>query len=125
MKRVVVGALLVIAGGAGLLLFREPVDSYTVEIAGSGAEAGQLVRVECVDGAAVGRFSGDERAESECALAEDSVQTIRIVKLAAAALVAVIGIWLIWVGYREWYRDFRSGRAYNRMMKDHRLSSDR
>ena len=121
MKRIAVGAVLVAAGAIGLFLFREPVGTYSVEIAGSGAEAGQLVEVECAEGVAVGRFSGDDRAESECALAEDSVKTIRIVKLAAAALVAVIGIWLIWVGYREWYRDFRSGRAYNRMMKDHHL----
>jgi hypothetical protein len=124
-KRIVVGLVLLLAGAAGLIAFREPVGTYTVEVTGSGDDAGELVEAECVDGVATGQFEGDERAESECALAEDSVKTIRIVKLAVAAIVALIGVWLIYAGYRRWWRDFRSGRAYKRMVKDHDLPSRR
>jgi hypothetical protein len=118
MGRIVVGLALLAAGVVGLVVFQEPVGTYTAEIAGSGDEAGQIVEVECVDGAVVGRFAGDERAESECAVAEDSVENVRIVKLAVSALVAVIGIWLIVVGVRARWRDFRSRLEYRRMIKD-------
>jgi hypothetical protein len=119
MGRIVVGLVLLAAGIAGLLVFQEPVGTYTAEIAGSGDEAGQIVKVECLDGAAVGRFAGDDRSESECAVAEDSVKGIRIIKLAVAGLVAVVGIWLIVVGFRARWRDFRSRLEYRRMVKDH------
>jgi hypothetical protein len=119
MGRIVVGLALLAAGIAGLLVFQEPVGAYTAEIAGSGDEAGEIVKVECLDGAAVGRFACDDRSESECAVAEDSVKGIRIIKLAVSAVVAVIGLWLIFVGLRARWRDFRSRLEYRRMMKDH------
>jgi hypothetical protein len=121
----VVGLILLAVGAAGLVAFRERVGTYTVEITGSGQDAGEIVEAECLDGSATGRFAGDERAESECALAEDSVTTIWIVKLAAAAVVALVGIGVIHSGYRVWWRDFRSRRAYSRMVKDHDLPTGR
>lgn len=120
MGRIVVGLVLLAAGIVGLLVFQEPVGTYTAEIAGSGDEAGQIVDVDCRDGVALGRFAGDERAESECALAEDSAEGVRMAKLAGTGIVAVVGLWLIVVGFRARWRDFRSRLDYRRMMKDHR-----
>ena len=118
-----VGIALLVAGIVGLLVFSEPVDTYTAEIAGSGAEAGQIVEVECLDGAAIGRFEGEERAESECAVEEDSVETVRVVKIAASGIVAVTGLWLIVVGVRARWRDFSSRLDYRRMVKHHEKTS--
>jgi hypothetical protein len=121
-KRVVIGLVLLAAGLAGLAVFREPVGVYTVDIAGSGDTAGQLVDVECENGQAIGVHQGDQRAESECELAEDSEETTRIIKLAGAGVVALFGIGMIHSGYRLWARDFRSRRAYRRMVRDHDLA---
>jgi hypothetical protein len=118
-RRIVLGLVLLGAGLAALYAFRDPVVTYTVELVGSGDEAGQLVEAECQGGVPVGRFEGDARAESECLLAEDEAETLRVIKLIAGAVVAIAGIYFVYAGYRLWYRDFHSSREYHRMVKDH------
>jgi hypothetical protein len=122
-RRIVLGLLLLAVGLGVLYTFREPVDIYTVQLTGSGDEAGELVEAECSAGVAVGRFAGDERADGECALAEDGVETLRIIKLVGGAIVAIVGIYFVHAGYKVWFRDFRSGREYERMVRDHDLTS--
>jgi hypothetical protein len=122
-KRIVLGLALLVVGLGVLYTFREPVDVYTIQLAGSGDEAGLLVDAECSAGRAINRFAGDPRADAECALAEDDEETLRIIKLVGGAIVAIVGIYFVHAGYRVWFRDFRSGREYERMVRDHDLTS--
>jgi len=120
--RILLGLVVVAAGVLGMIAFREPVVSYTVEIAGSGDDAGGRVEVSCVDGRATGRHRGEERADRKCLLEEDAARTIQLTKFAVSAVVTIVGLAMVWTGYRVWWRDLRSGMAYSRMMKDHDLA---
>lgn len=125
MKEFVLGIVLVVAGGIGLAIFQEPVGTYTVDLVGRGDEAGQLVEAECRDGLARGRFAGDERADSECDLAQDGVEFVRLAKLGAAAAVVAVGLFALLSGGRRWLGEVRSGRSYRKMMSQYdRTSSD-
>ena len=121
MRRAVIGLVLLAAGAAGYLAFREPVTTYTVDIVGTGEDVGRQVDADCEDGHAVGRFAGDERAESECEAAEDSVKIGRVVKLAASGLAGVLGAGALAASGWSRMRGVRDRRSYRRMVRDHGL----
>lgn len=123
MPRIALGLLLLALGVTALLAFRDPVLTYGVKLVGSGDEVGQLVDADCRDGVAVGRFRNDERADAECRLAADEAETLRLVRLSVGGIVAIAGIYFINAGYQRWFRDFRSSREYERMVRDHELTS--
>jgi hypothetical protein len=125
MKKMLAGLVIVAAGIVGMIAFRDPVTTYTVDIVGTGETVGERVDVTCREGRALGEFAGDDRAEDKCALEEDSARTLQLAKFGIAAVAAIVGLGIVYSGYRVWWRDLRSGMAYRRMAKDHDLAGGR
>jgi hypothetical protein len=125
MTKILVGLVIVAAGVAAMVAFRDPVTTYTVDIVGTGETVGERVDVRCREGRALGEFAGDERAEDKCALEKDSARTLQLAKFGIGAIVAIAGLGVVYSGYRVWWRDLRSGMAYRRMAKDHDLAGGR
>jgi hypothetical protein len=125
MVKMLVGLAVVVAGVVGMVAFREPVTTYEVSIAGTGDQVGERVTVECEDGRALGDLADDERADAKCELEEGSAGTLQKVKFAVSAVIALVGLGVVYRAYKVWWRDLRSGMAYRRMAKDHDLAGGR
>lgn len=125
MRKMLVGLAIVAAGVLAMIAFRDPVTTYTVDIVGTGDTVGERVDVRCREGRALGEFAGDDRAEDKCGLEEDSARTLQLAKFGIGAVVAIVGLGVVYSGYRVWWRDLRSGMAYRRMAKDHDLGGGR